>query len=472
MKQTWLFALLFSAVFACRKSAPVFENETTSAVALQNTSVPDTTQMQMWMQQITAPEHRRVGSPGWYAGMAATEKILTELGFTDIKKDYFNIFYWYCTNWSLTVQVGTQSIVVPSFFEQNSGLTGPEGVSAPLVYVGRQITDDEAVAGKIVVADLEFTRQNGLPNPVVRPNHLSFKQDNLFSGGDVYWQAVEAGATAVVFIMADFHGNVCEYLYPSHDASLRPIPAFFVGNRDGIQLRCWAQEARPAKAVLEGGYGQRQVFNLWTSLPGQSSVENMIVSTHADAPFKGVVEDGSGIVSVLAQAAAWKQKPLNERPKTLHFVFTASHLYENSPGGYNFVTTHPDVLQNTKVLLEIEHLGARNTRVANDDFETATDLTPVGVFHSEGGFVQSELENMVAAYPPAPGDINLVSTTLPLTEAAGWLGAKPDLPYASFVTNPTFLLTSDDTWDKIDWQALLTANERIQQLAVQYMDNL
>jgi hypothetical protein len=46
------------------------------------------------------------------------------------------------------------------------------------------------------------------------------------------------------------------------------------------------------------------------------------------------------------------------------------------------------------------------------------------------------------------------------------------LPYASFITNPTYLLTSGDTWDKMDWQALLLANERIQQLAVKYMEQL
>ena len=471
-KYQLLLAILFLWT-ACQKSEtePPLPSSRNAGISASNI---DSTGMEEWLARVCAYDHRRAGSTNWEAAMQDIEAILQEIGYTDIEKNFFDIQYWESNNWSLEVQVGTEWISLPSFFEQGSGLTGPEGLSAELVYVGRQIEADEEVAGKIVVADLEFstTGATGLPNPVVRPNHLSFPEESILSSGDVYWQAKEGGALAVLFIMADFHGNVKEYMYIAHDDILRALPAQFVGNRDGIKLRCFAQEGRTARIVQEGIYETRQVYNLWTKLDG-SSQQNLIVSTHMDSPFRGVIEDGSGIVSVLAQAQAWYDTPLAERKKDLYFVFTATHLYKDSPGGAIFSNSYPDVLARCDALVEIEHIGAIQQAIVNDDFVNTSALSPIGIYHSEDeGYVTSELMNMIANYPPVGGPINTIETDFPLTEAASWIVTNPDLPYISLITNPTYLLTIDDDFDKIDMGAVVQTNRNLLQLIQNYAENL
>ncbi|MEM1320102.1 MAG: hypothetical protein AAGG75_07570 [Bacteroidota bacterium] len=462
--------LLFTA---CQKAEPTLPLPNSRNTGTQANTI-DSTGMETWLRQVCAYDHRRAGSANWEAAMQDVEAILREMGYTEIEKNYFDIQYWESTNWSLEVQLGEEWISMPSFFEQGSGLTGPEGLEAELVYVGRQIESEEEVAGKIVVADLEFgtTGATGLPNPVVRPNHLSFPEESILSSGDVYWQAKEAGALGVLFIMAEFHGNVKEYMYIAHDDILRALPAQFVGNRDGIKLRCFAQEGRRARIVQEGIYETRQVYNLWTTLEG-SSQQNLIISTHLDSPFRGVIEDGSGIVSVLAQAQAWYDTPLAERKKELYFVFTATHLYKDSPGGAIFSDTYPDIMARSDALIEIEHIGAIQQAVENDDFVNTSALSPIGIYHSEDeGYVTAELMNMIANYPPVGGPINTIETDFPLTEAASWIVTNPDLPYISLITNPTYLLTIDDDFDKIDMGAVVQTNRNLLRLITNYAENL
>ncbi|MEM6724235.1 MAG: PA domain-containing protein, partial [Bacteroidota bacterium] len=343
---TLLGMLLLSACQRTDLDLPV--PEFTVGQALSTTATFDSLQMDQWLQQVCSWPHRRVGSTNWQSAMSEIETIFQQLGYTELQKDFFDIQYWECTNRSLSIQLDGESYAMPAFFDAYCGFTPPEGLTAELVYVGQQVEDDENLTGKIAVVDMTFSSNSatGLPNPVVRPNHLSFPENSALSGGDAYWQAKQAGALGVIFILADFHENISDYLYIPHEDMIRSLPALFVGNRDGIKLRCFAQEGRTANLMVEGIFETRQVYNLWTSLPGQST-ENLIISTHGDAPFRGVIEDGSGLVSVFSQAQAWMAEPLENRPKTLHFVITAGHLYKDSPGGVVFSSLHPSIINET-----------------------------------------------------------------------------------------------------------------------------
>ena len=441
----------------------------------------DSLELVEWLDRVCATPHRRVGSENWQTGMLTIAHILGEIGFTTFQKDFFEIQYWECTDWSLGVEVEGELMNISSYYEYGTGFTGPEGITAPLVYVGRTIEEGEDVAGKIALIDLEFSDDaiTGLPNPVSRPNHRSFPEPDGPSF-DVYWQAKQGGAVGVIFIMADFHANVSEYMYIPHHDNLRQLPAQFVGNRDGIKMRCYAELGYEATIQQQGVYEPRETYNLWVTLPGQSE-DNLIISTHADAPFRGVIEDGTGIVSVLAQAKEWLAVPEGQRPKTLYFVFTAAHFYKDAPGGSQFVLQHQNIIQRTQALVEIEHLGAIRQTIERDEFVPADLLSPLVIYHSEGGFVESEMMNMVNTYPPQDEEIELVPPIslfpFPLSEAAGWIATASgeldvDIPYVSFITNPTYLLTVDDDFDQVDMSAVIRANESIDRLVEAYAENL
>lgn len=470
-----LFLCLLLLASACQDN--LLEEETNLSDTENNIiltpELPDTNLMKSWLQGVMEEyPHRRVGSPYWYATMDFIEAKMEEVGIENISKDFFPIQYWEATNWSLQVQDGNELIEIPVYYEYLSAFTPPEGITAPLVYVGEQVEDEEEVAGKIVVADMEFNkRDDGLPDPVFRPNHLSFPEGSILGAGDVYWQALDRGAVGVILLMKDFHGDINEYFYVPHDTLQRPVPSYFVGNRQSIKMRCYAQLGLDATMVMEGSMMEQEVFNLWGTIPGQNEAEYMLYSTHADAPFQGAIEDGTGIVSVLAQAYAWAQADLAERPKTTAYIFTAAHMYANSPGGFIFSLLHPDIIENTKVLFELEHIGAKKDAIVNDEFVTTEEMELVAVAYSGSEPLVSEIFNMIENYPLAPA-IQPIETMLPLTEAAGFLAATPTLPYLSIVTSPTYLFTKDDVLEKVNFAEVKRANESILMMGEVYMEGL
>ena len=93
---------------------------------------------------------------GAVLGLALKEVIqFREFGLERVTLSPVPIKVWQARNWSL--RVGDRA--VPSFFLVNAGFTGPEGVRAPLVYVGQgrpKDLDRKDVSGKIVVADVPF----------------------------------------------------------------------------------------------------------------------------------------------------------------------------------------------------------------------------------------------------------------------------------------------------------------------------
>ncbi|MEM6633678.1 MAG: hypothetical protein AAF694_28655 [Bacteroidota bacterium] len=75
--------------------------------------------------------------------------------------------------------------------------------------------------------------------------------------------------------------------------------------------------------------------------------------------------------------------------------------------------------------------------------------------------------------PPTPSNWEFIpENTLPLTEAAGWVFTQRGLPYVSYISNPVYLLTVDDDFDKIDLSAVLQANRHVFQLSKSYAENL
>lgn len=459
-------ALLFLFLLSCDT------NSDDDSMTPPQAALPDIPQLQSWLEGFCATPHRIIGTDNWKQGVQFIEQEFSEMGFENVIKDEFPITVWEADDWSL--RVGEQSF--RCYYEFGTGFTDLDGETGKLTYIGDKLDANERVANKIVLVDMPFGLTNGEVNPFLRPNHLGNQEDELISLLDVYWQLKDRFAKGVIFILSNSLTNNPEYTYPRSDDSEWPIPSLFVGKDVGEELKLLADVNNDATIVLTGHRSSGTGINIWVELEGRSD-DTYIFSTHGDSPFKGIIEDGTGVVSVLAQAFYWKDVPAEERPNDMIFVVTASHFYNSDGGSRLFREQHPDIMEQTKLLLVLEHLGAKEHSFSNCELITEEDPMDWLIYHSSGAVVP-EIDNLSNDYLPVDGLRAVETNTFPLSAALGFVFEdrnnplpKPD-NYVSILTAPWYLITSEDTFDKVDYPELLEANQAILRMSKRYMESL
>jgi hypothetical protein len=238
---------------------------------------------------------------------------------------------------------------------------------------------------------------------------------------------------------------------------MKPIPALYVGKYDGIQLREMAQSNQAqGTLILEGSKEPTTANNIWGILPGQSE-DSILISSHHDSAFEGASEDGTGVAQVLAQARAWSTVPKENRPKTLVFLLTAGHLY-GGMGAELFAQKYKNtLLKRVLVDVNLEHMCAKEV---DEDPETKgfkftgnlalgcvfLSKNDVLIAHTIKAFREHEIEQMLLI----PDNF---FATPPIGEA-GHLVVHGNLKVIHWIRSPYYLLTGEDTMDKIDMSKL------------------
>ena len=272
----------------------------------------------------------------------------------------------------------------------------------------------------------------------------------------VYWRAVRKGALGLILILRDYPSNVNTHWGP-YDGSMKPVPALYVGKYDGMKVREIAQSNdAQGTIILEGSKKPTIAHNIWGTLSGQSE-DSILVSSHHDSAFEGASEDGTGVAQVLAQARAWSKIPKENRPKTLVFLLTAGHLY-GGIGAELFARKYKNTLLK-KVLVDVnlEHLCAKEVDEDPEtkDFKFTGNLALGCVFlsrndvliaHTIKAFREHEIEHMLLI----PDNF---FATPPIGEA-GHLAVHGDVKVIHWIRSPYYLLTGEDTMDKIDMDKL------------------
>ncbi len=453
--------------------------------------LPDSGTIYGWLEALCGTEHRRPGTPeGHRAEQWAAEKFRA-FGVEDVCLDPIPITVWTAKRWGLEVEGGE----VPSFYVVNTGFTGPEGITAPMVYVGTGTAKDFAradVSGKIVVADVPFpVLPTGFIMRLLRacyilsdPEHsltlasrqrLNFVRQNFLGGvtadnapeKDVYWQSVRRGAKGICLILRDQPSNSNTH-YGPYDGIMKPLPGLWIGKHDGQQLRQQAQAGATATLTLEGQMEPGTTHNVWGVLPGQSG-EVILVTSHHDSPFKGATEDGAGAVQVLAQAQAWAQVPKEQRPKTLVFVIDAGHFY-GSIGAETFAGKHPDLLERTRILLTLEHLGAKDVEARGDGYADTGRLALTVMFTTPDPTVVATVIKALTR-KPAKLTASIPSNFFgpgPTSDAMGYV-MTTGVPVISWIGCPYYLLDAHDTLDKVAKDELAPICETVAELIKTHM---
>jgi len=453
--------------------------------------VPESETIYSWIEGLCQTPHRRPGTPEGHRAEQWVFDRLTEFGLGNVTMDPVPITVWTAANWRLAVAGQT----IPSFFVVNTAFTGKEGVTAPLVFAGTGTPKDfdrADVSGKLVVADVPFPLlPTGLimkllkacyflSNPdrsvtIRSRQYLNFLRQNFLGGDtaetapetDVYWQAVRRGAKGLCLILRDQPGNSNTH-YGPYDGIMKPLPALWIGRREGVRLRELAQTGVEATLVLEGSATPGVTHNVWGVLPGQSE-EVILVTSHHDSPFQGAVEDGSGTALVLAQAWTWSKVPKTQRPKTMVSVLDAGHFY-GSIGADTFASAHKDILDRARLLVTLEHLAAKEVEARGDEYAPTGKLAFTVMFTSpEPEVVASVIKalklkpaNATASIPAdffGPG---------PTSDAMGYVLAS-HVPVVSWIGCPYYLLDQGDTLDKIEKSALKSVCETVTEIVKTHM---
>jgi len=435
------------------------------------------------LEKICSVPHRRIGTKEAHEIENFLESKFIELGLENVKKEPVNVINWVAKNWKLDLSNGNKTTEIPCFYVLNTEFTDKDGLTAPMVYVGTGRDKDFKkidVKDKIVVADIEFpVLPLGKLLSIAKPYYVADPTNSIDKttkmvltfallnfppqalGGkpredSVYWRAVRRGALGLILILRDYPSNVNSHWGP-YDGTMKPIPALYVGKYDGMKVRELAQlNNSQATIILEGHKEPSIAHNIWGILPGQSE-ELIMISSHHDSAFEGASEDGTGVSMVLAQLRAWTKIPKNERPRSILFILTAGHLY-GGIGAESFARKYrDDLLKNVLVDVNLEHMCARDVEEDPEthNFRITNELAFGAVFlsqrvqlvaHTIKAFKEHKIERMMLI----PDNF---FATPPIGEA-GHFTSHSDLKIIHWIRSPYYLLTAEDTLDKIDMKKL------------------
>jgi len=210
------------------------------------------------------------------------------------------------------------------------------------------------------------------------------------------------------------------------------------------------------------------MHNVWATLPGVED-EIILVTSHHDAPFRGAVEDGTGVAQVLAQARTWARIPREKRPKTMVFVVDAGHFY-GGQGAYRFVKEHADLMKRVRILITLEHLAAREVKEKGKAYALTGQPALTVIFTSAEPRVIASVARALRRRPapctvPVPFDL---LAPVPVSDAA-WYVLEAGVPVISWIGCPSYLLDEHATLDMVHEEALGPLCETVTELVKFHM---
>jgi hypothetical protein len=274
---------------------------------------------------------------------------------------------------------------------------------------------------------------------------------------DLAAQSRVAGAVAFVGILPGLSTeDAAPYWAP--DARFGSLPAVYVGEKEGRILREESKAGRTVNLILTGSSEPGWSSYVWGVLPGVSK-DVILVVGHYDSPYRGALGAAS-FAQLLAQAWAWSRLEAAARPKTLVFVASGCHLYDDA-GARAFAKEHSDILAKTQAVLALDNLPARRV-------ESRSSRKPANGGEPEASIIYTcRRAPIVAAVREALARAPSPSTAsapglpeLPISEVGGYLRWSMDgasqysrrggLPYVSWVGTSPHALGIQDTLDKVD----------------------
>ncbi len=472
--------------------------------------IPDKDIIFGWIEDICENEHRRVGSPESKIAINKIKNMLTEIlgNQATVVDETFPIDDVYEAKTSkLELDLGDGLKEYDSFYAVNTGMTlqKPFGgtVSGEMVWLADGSRTEfeklgkDKINGKIIVAECKFpdlplgainTLFNGgyyssdpenflnllttIPMGFARSNFPAEYDDAIFEES-VYNLAAEYGAQGIVLIMKNHPGDINTHWGP-YDGKMRDIPCLWVSSYKEEEMKNIAQNSTMAKITIEGKVEPGVGHNLYARLPATEPNENnetILISSHSDSCFKGWTEDGTGVAMVLSQAAIWAKQ--QKREKDIVFVITDGHHYAGI-GARDFAVKHlNDIMSKTIININLEHLAAKDVIENADGSITAIGSgAPAFIFINESPTAIATVARMLENSNPKFDKTLAIHSTLlgdvPPGEA-GHFHIASGIDYIHWIGSPLYLLTAEDTEDKVDKTKLVPIAKSVADMVKTFM---
>ncbi|HJO02414.1 MAG TPA: hypothetical protein QGG47_00415 [Acidobacteriota bacterium] len=329
------------------------------------------------------------GSPEWVNYTTFLEEGLREFGVVDMHRNSWMYDRWHTTKdssgWSL-VSDGTPVRV--AHYAANSGNTGPEGITAEMIYYDHDNPPD-SIAGKIVVIP---TRPH--PEPPYDDEYIinfTFNDYEWRANDDTYWElfefvppefsitfdiwwqlrqslwriAVDGGAAGHV-IVYDMAFERTEGLYTFGVPPLHESPGVILSSEDGAKVLEDAKAGKTATLRLEATIEETEAFQTISYLPGRdygtADDEQVLLINHADGP--SITQD-NGALGLLAIVKYFSHIPQEHRPRTLAVFLDSRHYYPGAEGAsydVSWLTRNPEAREPLVAILQAEHMGEMDYR--------------------------------------------------------------------------------------------------------------
>jgi hypothetical protein len=450
--------------------------------------MPSTERIFGWIEGLVATGYRRTGTPSGYAGAAYMKCEFEKLGLQDVHYDEVTSWNWESTRHGLNVNgVELDSFPVSHSFivkdRPSTFSTGPKGLTAPVIDVGRGIDPWEDVDGKIVVFDLKFlipTAVFGVAleffwDPrltIVDPlNTMLVANPFLTNLSSFIEEAMDRGAVGFVGVLADyFESN--QYHNEFYRRTHMTIPGLWVSPGEGERLRAALAAQQPATATLtlEGSRSEVTARTVIGFLHGKSR-DTVMVQSHHDSVFDGAVEDASGSASVLAQAQYFASKPAGSLDKTLMFITFDTHFtgYQSHQKFVRRYITEKETPYNIVANVTLEHIARQGITTRDKELVLGEHVEPRAIMENLSAPLKLELINAVVRN-------NLERMFVLNADVIGLIGGEGGLPTdasftyvagvptVSLIAGPNYLYDAADTLDKVAKEELVPVNQAFAEL--------
>ncbi len=336
------------------------------------------------------------GSPEFLSYLTFLEEKLVEYGAVDMHRNTWMFDRWETSfddsGWSL-VSDGTPVRV--AHYQANSGNTGPEGITAEMVYYDHDNPPDD-IAGKIVVIP---TRPH--PEPPYDERYIqgfTFNDYEWRANDDTYWElfefvppefsitfdiwwqlgqglwriAVDGGAAGHV-IVYDMGFERTEGLFTFGVPPLHESPGVILSREDGAEVIEDAKAGKTATLRLEATVQESEAFQTIVYLPGRDygtpDDEQILMINHTDG--SSITQD-NGALGLLAIVKYFSNIPQEHRPRTLTVFLDGRHYYpgaERASADVSWPVRNPEALEPLVALMHIEHMGEMDFREVDGRLE-------------------------------------------------------------------------------------------------------
>lgn len=321
---------------------------------------------------------RNTGFPGHEKWVDFLAKKLGECPGVKVAREGYTFDKWDATRYALSLQVGGQrrNLHATSAYPY-SGKTGPEGVTAQLVDVGRTTPNEvggsnpvkmgENVRGKIVLLQspvhgfpfgTNFKVWGAYEKDVTLPDRI---QEAIYQNRSAppLEQFKQAGVAGVIMCWEDVTDENAEGQYAPFGHKFADVPCLWVGEKTGAELRQAAAQGAQATIVLEATITPKTPTETISGFLQGASDEIILVHTHSDGP--NAVEENAPI-GVVALAKYLSNLPKGTLKRSYLFTMTTGHMaYAAVPKSFEgFKENNPALIKRAVGALVFEHLGSRS----------------------------------------------------------------------------------------------------------------